>query len=212
MDPGSNVTGHLIELGSTGGGFGCENTEISGFYRTQGTLDGAVDIMLSDTESTHITDVGAENAAAGFTIDANDQPLCTVSNFNNVTILNKPTSMLVSGAQLVHVPLLAIQPYTPFTALRTLVNANALPSPTASRVKIDTSSTAVTAEDVNNIAAGEHDGQIVIYSTTTNARDITFKHNAGNIRFMDGADRVLDFNWKKVKLMWDATLALWIED
>jgi len=73
---------------------------------------------------------------------------------------------------------------------------------TSSYMVIDTEGAAAT-DDLDTISGGQL-GSFLILSSSSNARDVTIKHNTGNINTPNGADIVLDASNKFVILVYNS--------
>lgn len=74
---------------------------------------------------------------------------------------------------------------------------------------VDTEGGAAT-DDLTNINGGV-DGQILVIRSLTFSRDITIKHNAGNILLSGLTDKILDNIADKITLIYDGALDKWTE-
>ncbi|MDX0555530.1 hypothetical protein GOL37_27290 [Sinorhizobium medicae] len=94
---------------------------------------------------------------------------------------------------------------------RTTIASDAITilNPAVARYRLDTEGAAAT----DNLATinGGTDGQVVAFTTTTDARDVVLKHNTGNIFLKGAVDRTLGTINDIVVLMFSSFAGKWLE-
>lgn len=80
----------------------------------------------------------------------------------------------------------------------------------AEHLVLDTEALAAT-DDLSTITADTKDGRLLYLRTVANARDITVKHNVGNILLANGTDVLLNHTGDTLCLRWNGSLSAWTQ-
>lgn len=134
----------------------------------------------------------------------------------NASTVNNPLGQLDSAINtLITAIANLIAGVTSFTQLNlgsatTLVISAGVVTVTKSRHRVDTESSAA-SDDLDTISGGAA-GDVLIIQTVSNARVVTVRHNVGNIWLSGQGNVVLDNQRRSLKLVYDSTVSLWVEE
>jgi hypothetical protein len=91
-----------------------------------------------------------------------------------------------------------------------LSDAITIKNAASSHIVIDTEGGAV-SDNLSTIQAETKDGRIIYIRTNNNARDVTVKHNIGNILLENGADVLLNHTADTLCFRWNETNSKWTQ-